>query len=37
MKIVSLNVRGLDAPTKQRLLYNHLKYWKADILMIQET
>lgn len=36
-KIVSCNVRGLNAPTKRFNILRKLKYLKADVVLVQET
>ena len=37
MKITSWNARGLNAPSKKRLLCQNLKAFESDIIMLQET
>ena len=37
MKITTWNARGLNAPSKKRLLKHNLKQFKSEIVMIQET
>ena len=37
MKITTWNARGLNASSKQRLLYHNLKAFKSEIIMLQET
>lgn len=35
--IVSMNVNGLNISTKRRIIFDHLRKTKADIILIQET
>jgi exonuclease III len=37
MKITTWNARGLNAPSKKRLLKNNLKQFEYEIIIIQET
>lgn len=37
MKIVTWNIRGLNAPNKQRIIKRNLKIINADIILLQET
>lgn len=37
LKILSLNVNGLNVPTKRRAVFDHLRKSKADFCLIQET
>ena len=37
MKITTWNARGLNASSKQRILYQNLKAFESKIIMIQET
>jgi hypothetical protein len=37
MKIISLNIRGLNGHSKQKLLWDIIKAEKLDIMMLQET
>lgn len=37
IKVVSLNVNGLNIPHKRRILFDHLRKTKADLFLIQET
>ena len=37
MKISSWNARGLNAPSKKRLIKQHLKSFNSEIILIQET
>ena len=37
MKITTWNARGLNASSKQRLLYQNLKAFDSEIIMLQET
>ena len=37
MKITSWNARGLNAPSKKRLIKQYLKSFNSDIILIQET
>lgn len=35
--MISLNVNGLNSPTKRRIVFDHLRKAKADICLVQET
>lgn len=37
MKIISWNVRGLNAPNKRHLIKSQMDLIKCDIFMLQET
>ena len=37
MKITTWNARGLNAPSRKRLLKHNLKAFDSDIVLIQET
>lgn len=37
MKLISWNVRGLNAPNKRRLIKSQLDLIKCDLVMLQET
>lgn len=37
LKIVSLNVKGLNVPEKRRMLLHDLKHMHADVTFIEET
>lgn len=37
IKVVSFNVNGLRSEQKRRSIFNYLKYFKADIILLQET
>ena len=37
MKISSWNARGLNAPSKKRLIKQNLKTFNSEIILIQET
>lgn len=37
MKIISWNVRGLNAPSRNRLIKSQMDLIKCDIIMLQET
>ena len=37
LRLLSLNVRGLNNPQKQEVCRNLLKEWKCDIVCFQET
>ena len=37
MKITSWNARGLNSPSKKRILKQHLTNFNSDIILLQET
>lgn len=37
LKVVSMNVNGINNATKRRVIFNHFRKQKADIYLIQET
>lgn len=37
LKIVNLNVNGLNNANKRRIVFNHLQRTKADLFLLQET
>ena len=37
MKLTTWNARGLNAPSKKRLLKHNLKYFNSDVIVIQES
>lgn len=37
MRITTWNARGLNAPSKKRILKHNLKNFESDIILIQET
>lgn len=36
-RIISMNVNGLNIPNKRRILFDHFRRSKADIILLQET
>lgn len=37
LKVVSMNVNGINSPTKRRVIFNYFRKQKADVYLIQET
>lgn len=37
LKVVSMNVNGLNSPTKRRAIFDHLRKAKVDVYLLQET
>lgn len=37
LKVVTMNVNGLNSPCKRRAIFDHLRKAKADVYLLQET